>query len=404
MEDDTTFKAVERRPIRRVAQALPVIDDATYARAREEVQSRLVTALPFSGRIEIHLDDTHGFIVDAERRAIEECGGPVDARCYIHPDNLTRVIKGDLDPRTAILFGQIDLQDGQLRPIVAFCDALSGRKVVQKLDGGRELPKPTDDWKRIRQDFEEFGYALVKDAIEPSKLQALRTRVLEQAEGEIKAGVAWGNESTQSVWTLLNKGKPFHDLLLEPIVENFIPKVIGEYPLLSFYVVQIAKPNNVAMMMHLDQTFVQPDVRDFPMGVNILWFLDDISEANGGTRIMPGSHKGTLAPADPYDLEGTIAAAGPAGTALLLDSRVWHAAGRNTTDKNRHVIAAFFVRSYLRTQENYFLSLLPEVEETLDPRIRVMIGQRCTGSLGGVQGPVEGNMAKRPDYIIGPLS
>ena len=50
--------------------------------------------------------------------------------------------------------------------------------------------------------------------------------------------------------------------------------------------------------MHVDQAYVQPAV-SFQIGLNILWFLEDVSDANGGTRILPGSHGSGVAPADP---------------------------------------------------------------------------------------------------------
>jgi ectoine hydroxylase-related dioxygenase (phytanoyl-CoA dioxygenase family) len=202
---------------------------------------------------------------------------------------------------------------------------------------------------------------------------------------------------------LLNKGRIFHDLLLNPLIDEFVPEVLGEHPILTGIVSIIATPGGKTTTMHLDQSFVQPEVPQFQTGINILWFLDDVCEANGGTRIMPASHKGGIGPADPSTPEGTIAAEGPAGTALLLDSRVWHATGNNRTDKARHLVVSYLSRSFMRAQENYFLSLRPELEDTLDEKVKVMLGYRCTGSLGAVEGPIEGKMNSRLSNPVGEL-
>jgi hypothetical protein len=50
------------------------------------------------------------------------------------------------------------------------------------------------------------------------------------------------------------------------------------------------------------------------------------------------------------------------------------------------------------------LSLLPEVRAGLDERVLTMLGFRCTGSLGGVEGPVEGQFVDRPPEPIGRLA
>jgi ectoine hydroxylase-related dioxygenase (phytanoyl-CoA dioxygenase family) len=88
---------------------------------------------------------------------------------------------------------------------------------------------------------------------------------------------------------------------------------------------------------------------------------------------------------------------------LFFDSRVWHATGQNVTEVPRHVVLTYFNRSFMRTQENYFLSLLPAVQRNLSPRIKTMLGFKCTGSLGGVEGPIEGLMVERPSNPIGEM-
>jgi ectoine hydroxylase-related dioxygenase (phytanoyl-CoA dioxygenase family) len=358
---------------------------------------------PFDMRVAIMLDQAQGFVVDASRRAVEPLGGPVDATFHTNPANLRRLLKRGIDPRQAVLFGQIQMQEGPARIAVEFYDWLVGYAFSRQYDTSAALPSPTKDWNRAREDLETFGYALVEGALSPDELKAIRDRIVEQAAGEVDAGVATRGEATQTVWALLNKGRVFHDILLHPLIETIVPEVLGEHFILAGSVSQIAMPGNTSSTMHIDQACVLPAVQHFPMALNILWFLDDVSEANGGTRVMPGSHKGGLAPADPFDIEGTVAAAGPAGTALLLDSRVWHSVGRNSTDKSRHLLVTFFKRAFMRAQENYFLSLRPGLLETFDDRVKIMLGYRCTGSLGAVEGPIEGKMNSRPANPIGEM-
>ncbi|MDT9600491.1 phytanoyl-CoA dioxygenase family protein [Sphingosinicella rhizophila] len=356
----------------------------------------------FEGRIGVLLDDDLGFIADGSARRTGPLGPGVDSEILVREESLRLMIKGELDPRQALVFGGLSVRRGSVSMAMRFGDFLTGKPLVQAVKVVGTLPVATRDRDRAGWDLDEFGYALIDGALSQEELSRLRTRVLEQAAGERAAGKASIGESSQRIWNLINKGRAFHDLLLNPLIDAVVPERLGSHALLYGYVAQIALPGNVPSILHYDQICVQPKV-PFPMGLNILWFLDEVSEANGGTRIVPGSHRADMAPDDPFATEGTIAAEGKAGTALLLDSRVWHSVGNNVTDNPRHVLASFFVRSYMRTQENYALSILPEVFETLDDKVRIMLGFRCTGSLGGVEGPMEGKMVRRPDSPVGAL-
>jgi ectoine hydroxylase-related dioxygenase (phytanoyl-CoA dioxygenase family) len=159
------------------------------------------------------------------------------------------------------------------------------------------------------------------------------------------------------------------------------------------------------MMLHTDQVGIQPPVRSMFYGVNIMWFLTDINAENGGTRVYPGSHKGNIAPEDPFSIEGSVAAEGPAGTALIFESRLWHATGPNrVSGVERPVVLMFFMRSFIRQQENNFLSIRPEVEANLSDKVRKMLGYMTDGAFGGVEGEVrEGHFVERLTNPVGPF-
>jgi hypothetical protein len=54
----------------------------------------------------------------------------------------------------------------------------------------KNLPVPTKDLVQLRKDLVKWGYCLVAEALSPSQLEAVRTRIYEQADGERLAGVA----------------------------------------------------------------------------------------------------------------------------------------------------------------------------------------------------------------------
>lgn len=331
---------------------------------------------------------------------------PTAAALTLGADNLVRLIDGQLDPRAALMFGQFKVQ-GDIPAAMRFCDAVCGVERRRFDFDPANLPKPTTDRARAKADLERFGYCLIKDALTPTKTAALRKRLRDQADGEKAAGVATFDGGpkapNQRVWALINKGREFEDLLDEPLIDEFVPDLLGDHAIIFSYSANIAGPGGEPQILHYDQISVQPPIPDVMIGLNIAFFLDDVSDANGGTRLVPCSGHRGMAPDNPFSIEGTIAAEGPAGTALLWDSRVWHGTGPNRTDGLRHVILLYFNRHFMRAQENWSLSLRDDVRARLSERVLGMLGFRVTNTLGGVEGPREGSIVGRPKAPIGRL-
>lgn len=46
------------------------------------------------------------------------------------------------------------------------------------------------------------------------------------------------------------------------------------------------------MQLHTDQVAIQSPIKKVAFGLNIMWYLEDVTDANGGTRVFPASHLG----------------------------------------------------------------------------------------------------------------
>ena len=81
----------------------------------------------------------------------------------------------------------------------------------------REKPDATDDLECAKADMDDFGYCLIKGALSPDELAAIRSRLFEQKEAEEQLGVEYhGEDKKQLIKFLLNKGAVFRDLLMHP--------------------------------------------------------------------------------------------------------------------------------------------------------------------------------------------
>lgn len=232
-------------------------------------------------------------------------------------------------------------------------------------------PKPKKDIAQLRQDFHEWGYCLVEDGLSVEQNQLVYQRVMDQAEAERELGIAYLSEAQQHVWSLVNKGDVFsrcmtHDtdaIQAGLLIEQLLDEMLGSGWHHLSYIANISFPGCHPQGMHQDQGLVGAyKFLDAPVLVNTVYVLQDVDEVNGGTLVIPGSHRryiegngtfGKLPP--PINLEA------PAGTVMLMDGRVLHGGAVNRSDDLRYIITNSVVRPFIRQQESFHLTIRPEI-------------------------------------------
>lgn len=267
---------------------------------------------------------------------------------------------------------------------------------------------PTTDLERARRDLTDHGYCIVQNVLEPPRLQALRARLDEQAAGERQAGVAFrdgGGEDdpNQRIWMLLNKGRAFRDLMLDPTIDILMSHLLGPDFLLSSLTANIARRGGEPMALHTDQLYVGHWTPE-PMVANIAWMLDDFTDENGGTRLVPGSHLQPRPDAAAPRQADTIAAEGPAGAILCFDGRLWHGTGANRTDRPRRALLSYHCRPYIRQQENFTLGLDRRLWTEERPDLLNRLGFKTWAGLGRVESPSPNAPLNLDTAAVGPLT
>lgn len=121
--------------------------------------------------------------------------------------------------------------------------------------------------------------------------------------------------------------------------------------------------------------------RDFPrvlngylMSVNTLFAVDEFTTTNGATFLAPGTHQHEARPADWFLEQHSLAAECPAGSMLVFDSTLWHAAGDNTSGKDRLGVNQQFTRSYVKQQIDYVRALGDDAVLAQPDRTQQLLG------------------------------
>lgn len=258
------------------------------------------------------------------------------------------------------------------------------------------LPAPTKDIQRLRADFLAWGYCLIEEATSREQTETLRKRVTDQAAAERALGIAYLMEAQQHVWALVNKGEAFVRCMTHepdavqagPLIEQLLDEALGPgWHHLSF-IANISYPGCRPQGMHQDQSLAAPyRFLEAPILVNTVYILQDVNEENGGTLIVPGSHRlyqegqGTFAEVPPpINLEA------PAGTVLLMDGRVLHAGAVNGSDALRYIITNSVVRPFIRQQEAFQLTIRPDVLKRASDKFLWRCGFQANAGSSMVEG------------------
>jgi ectoine hydroxylase-related dioxygenase (phytanoyl-CoA dioxygenase family) len=221
----------------------------------------------------------------------------------------------------------------------------------------------------------EVGYTIVEDAIEVDLLDELTAELqrLEVDLGIVPARNDFEGTQTVRIYNLLVHGKAFERVPLHPNVLPLVEGVLDQGCLISSLSSIAICEGETPQPIHADDQLIPIPKPHPPTVCNSMWALTDFTEANGATRIVPGTHLADSSPiyGAPYD---SIPAVMRRGSVLVWHGSLWHGGGANTTPERRIGIAMNYCAGYIRQQENQQLGIPQEVAAGFDERLQQLCG------------------------------
>ena len=184
--------------------------------------------------------------------------------------------------------------------------------------------------------------------------------------------------ATRRTGGLLARAATARELVMHPTALATCDDFLGHVTSYQLHLTQIIDigPGSVAQQIHRDQWAF--DFFPFPAGYevqcNTIWAGDDFTEANGATRVVIGSN--SAPDGRQYDIEESVPAEMGRGSVLFYSGSVYHGGGPNTTDAHRRAINITYNVSFLRQEENQYLSVPLAVAATFPEPLQRLMGYR----------------------------
>lgn len=217
--------------------------------------------------------------------------------------------------------------------------------------------------------LERDGYAILEGLLGPSELTDLTDALAPFEAAQPHGRNEFEGRASTRVYSLAAKGEAFLRLAEHPRVVEVLDRLLLPNWLLSTHQSIRLHPGETPQPWHSDDAFyLVPEPRP-RLAISVIWAIEDFTEENGATEILPGSH---LARRDPET--DAIKAIMPAGSAILFDGRLSHRGGANRSARTRLAISPQYCQPWLRTQESQLLIVPPAQAAHCSPRMRSMLG------------------------------
>jgi ectoine hydroxylase-related dioxygenase (phytanoyl-CoA dioxygenase family) len=255
--------------------------------------------------------------------------------------------------------------------------------------GGMALPRlaATATGADVAAALARDGCAIVEHVVDRSVLDRGRAELQPWLDATPFGQDDFAGRRTRRTGALLARSATCRELVMHPLVLEAVRGVLAQATSVQLHLTQVIAvgPGEPAQMIHRDQWAF--DFFPFPSGYevqcNTIWAMTDFTEANGATRVVPGSHRRE----DRLEFrpEDTLPAEMPAGSLLFYTGSLYHGAGANRSDAVRYGLNLTYAVSWLRQEENQYLAVPADIARTFsEPLLRLMGYARGAYALGYV--------------------
>jgi ectoine hydroxylase-related dioxygenase (phytanoyl-CoA dioxygenase family) len=252
----------------------------------------------------------------------------------------------------------------------------------------------------ITEILKRDGAVIVDNLVQPQAMDAIAAELRPWFDATPFGPDAFSGRRTKRTGGLVARSPLCRELVMHPLVLAATGNLLEHSHSFQLHLTQAIAigPGEPAQTIHRDQWAFDffPFPRGYDVQCNTIWAMTDFTEENGATRVIPGSN--LFDDKLKFQTEDTVAAEMRKGSVLLYSGSVYHGGGANRSTAPRIGLNITYNVSWLRQEENQYLSVPLEIARTLPVELLKLIGyQRGAYALGYVddlRDPIE---VVRPD-------
>ena len=218
----------------------------------------------------------------------------------------------------------------------------------------------------------ERGYVIVPELVPRATMAAIKDAAgpFLQYDGrnEIEG------YKTRRIYSVIEKTLACNPLVEHPLILALLDRILMPNYLLSQLQVIDIHPGEVRQPLHHDDGFYPLARPRAAVSAATIWAIDDFTEENGATLVLPMSHRwGDRVPTE-SDQGDLVPAVMPAGSVVFFLGTLWHGAGANRSAATRMAATAQYCEPWARQQENYSLAISRVRAKRCSETMQAMLG------------------------------
>jgi ectoine hydroxylase-related dioxygenase (phytanoyl-CoA dioxygenase family) len=247
------------------------------------------------------------------------------------------------------------------------------------------------------------GFTVLPDFMDEATIARVRA-ALAPYEDRHHGRNAFEGFQTERVYTLVARGRVFEELTEDARILALLDRFLEPGYLLTASQSIRIDPGEAAQSLHTDDSFYRHPRPRPPLSITLIAAIDDFTQANGATEVIPGSHLW----GDPDDparppmesLESLLVPMEvPAGAAFVMAGTLIHRGGANRTARPRLGFTNQYCQPWCRTQENFFLGVPAEQARAMSPRLQSLLGYNIWPPFMGMVSSLHPLKALEPDWV-----
>lgn len=254
----------------------------------------------------------------------------------------------------------------------------------------------SEDISTVIQTLEKDGCVVIEGLLDTEEVNPLQSFMRSTFEKVPDCNGNFYGHSTKRLGTLFSRHETFQKMaVLNPIIDimdHFLLPACSDFQINLTQAISIG-PGEVKQILHQDDPmfpFMHPGQE---VMLNCIWAIDDFTEDNGATVLVPGSHKWERTQNIDLTYEGlpaeqTVKGVMKKGSVLIYLGSLYHCGGANMTNERRCGAVISYNLGWLRQAENSYLGYTKEAVTSMPERLRHLLGyfvhQPNLGSVNGI--------------------